>query len=885
MVSTRKVRKRPGIRISLEGCATMQNYTVADLLDPNNFLAYYFFFFFLALSLFFYFFFYFSKFAKRIKYQSRFALVAQTASNKHCQNKSDMSGPFPGMGPGHPYHDGNPYSSRDPRRSALSHRDNTEFPPSEYLVPARLIGASEEENSAIFAAATNRRRTKGRKPGAGLPRASTVHSAASVAKSSQKRQTDAQRLRTHPDLLCIENADPPRTALEARLKILKYHDADPHDGKPVQSENISFIWLPNASWVNDGMLSGFVFRVDGSEKRRDPTQTVPRATPVVADMFPRDKMLYGMLAIRLCNSKKNKLDLNPIDSLELYAENDFDTILRKTIQDGDDLSSDNAYAGFYISEDPTREWERNVWLVVSTGDKDISRTVHEYLKGDYNPQAAEDQSLQEIVDKMKYTLAQIQKASSSSGLSLTETEGVSRSDEKHEEDDVFMDDAIFTSPTDTGTRRDKPKVKKKASTRRSASKKVKEPLSTIQRLEKERLPEEKRAAWKYTKLIKEIHRLTQTHAINASASYASSSDMAPLSPELLLDKYAEEPKCVKHRSMTWENNLMKEPFMDAMLRRVKMKRWLVVSKLSEMLGFDLIKDFGIDPFDKNVDNYRNVVHVSVNSFVHNKRSAEMVFYSGAFCKHDMRGGLPVPISPLQGIRLLKGPPDTSAKSAEDKPNKKRAWSNSHRISTDRFRVVGSPEDTGDTKEIVGDDELRVFKLSSYTHVDKDEDLGGNWLLNNESVMSIDCHSGFPYGTGRSLAYIRLPPPPKSSASKTRNEEEENYTRKMESMVSSGRLPSHVVPTCEWGPRGVWVIGGSDGIRARQGRRVLFTWNNTEYPTHPRLARGMFRDRVAGFQTRETNLGWNPTFGSLHLQPKAVILHSPVDPLPHTFAGK
>jgi hypothetical protein len=419
--------------------------------------------------------------------------------------------------------------------------------------------------------------------------------------------------------------------------------------------------------------------------------------------------------------------------------------------------------------------------------------------------------------------------------------------------------------------------------------------------------------------------------------------------------------------MTWEGNLMKESFIDGMLLRMKEKRWLVASKLTSLLGFDLIEDFQIDPFDKNIDNHRNVVHVTTNTFVQNRRTAKMVYYSGSYCKHEMKGALPVPVSPLEGIQILKGPPKTGSGDDVPSSSKGATWSSVHCISDQRFRMVtpsmtskkgsdslggaskrgdtlgrpggphprslgqsqhrlppargrnrkasfmGSSDDTddestddsyddedstddstdeeyntedhsteknrsrGDTvTELSGGDALRVFKLCSYADIDEDEDLGGQWLLNKEHAKSIDCKGAFPFGTGRAMSYLRIPPP---ALSGDKSEEGKQYDRKMQRMVSGvGRVPGHIIPTSQWGPRGVWVIGGSDGIRARQGRRILFTWNDTDYPTHPRLARGVFRNRVEGFQTRETHMGWNPTFGSLGLQPKAVLLHSPVNPL-------
>jgi hypothetical protein len=717
-----------------------------------------------------------------------------------------------------------------------------------------------------------------------------------------------------------------------------------------------FAWLPNASWVGD-TLSGYVFSVDGSKKPSkiggsSERRLVAPSTPVVPDMFSADKMLYGMLCIRLTNTKKNKLGLNPIDSLELYSEKDMDVMLRETISDDMDLSSEGSYAGFYISEDPTREWERNGWIVISTGDLDISRTIHEYLKGDYNPYRAKDKRpLKDIVDDMKRTLDQVKRASASkskSGFDARE-----RSDDGDDDDEEAkeenVDDMIFPSASATANTRErsgkksrKKDRKKRSSKRRGGKRKTEQSRrdneheeaeilkSTTDRLLDAQLPEEERCAWKYAKLIKEIHRLIQVHATNAASNLDSS-------PEDFLGGYEGEPECVNHRDMRWEGHLMKESFISTMILRMKEKRWLVASKLAGILGFDLIQDFGIDPFDKNIDNHHNVIHVTTNTFSQNRRTAKMVYYAGSYCKHEMEGGLPVPVSPLQGIHILKGPPKRSSITSGSR-TPSTTWSNTSCISSARFRMaeegsgtaaskmsftsasgasgirsdgqraerkakstrggfLGSSESTDDETSsseytddsedyessryeaesakivpISGEEKLRIFKLCSYANVDGDDDMGGQWLLNKESRMSIDCKGAFPYGTGRCMAYLHILPPGNTG------EEEKNYERKVQRMMSSGRLPDHMVPTSEWGPRGVWVTGGSDGIRARQGRRVLFTWENVDYPTHPRLARGVFRDRVKGFQTRETHMGWNPTFGSLNLQPKAVILHSPINPL-------
>jgi len=794
-------------------------------------------------------------------------------------------------------------------------------------------------------------------------KAPSIQSSTVIAQSSQKRQTDDETLRKNPGYLVIDNADPSPRALSARMKILKYHDPNPKDGIPPQANHIMFAWLPNAAWVGDN-LSGYVFSVDGSKKpinigSSGERRLVSPSTPVIPDMFHPDKMMYGMLCIRLPNTKKNQLDLNPIDSLELYAEKDMDHMLRSTIKDDIDLSGEGSYAGFYISEDPTREWERNGWIVVSTGDIDISRTIHEYLKGDYNPYCSEDKrSLKTIVNEMKEILEQMKRVSEKESLRSSPSPRQLPSPGKHEEmrkvkrkgnsvkeggemEDEIIDDMVLSrgsSERSSSLKTGKKKLEKKrrkskkrsehlgrteSSSRDSGKKNVHK--STTERLVSAQLPEEERCAWKYSKLIKEIHRLIQVHATNAASKCDST-------PDMFLGGYKGEPECVKHRNMKWEEHLMKESFIEGMVLRMKEKRWLVASKLAGILGFDLSKDFDINPFDKNIDNHRNVIHVTTNTFSQNRRTAKMVYYSGAFCKHEMEGGLPVPISPLQGIHILKGPPKHGEFTGKGKfqktgklhkKGKETNWSSTHCISDQRFRFTktndekarvnppvnkrkerkprydssedetsssfdSDPDSDSDSEDqpmysttpIYGGEDLRVFKLCSYTTVDDDDDLGGRWLLNKESRMSIDCKGAFPYGTGRAMAYLRTPPPPPPLSGTLGKEKEENqqYEKKIQRMFSGGRLPEDIVPTSEWGPRGVWVIGGSDGIRARQGRRTLFTWGDTDYPTHPRLARGIFRDRVKGFQTRETHMGWNPTFGSLVLQPKAIVLHSPINPL-------
>lgn len=817
---------------------------------------------------------------------------------------------------------------------------------------------------------------------------SVIQSSTMITKTSQKRKTHDELLKNYPGILCIHNAFPTERALSVMEKILKYHDPNPTGGKPHLSDRIMFAWLPNASWVGE-TLSGYVFSVDGSEKSTpygDSTSggQASYSTPVVSDMFPREKMLYGMLCIRLPNTKKNSLSLNPIDSLELYSEKDMDDMLRDSIKDDDDLSGEGSYAGFYISEDSTREWERTVWIVVSTGDRDISHTIHEYLKGDYNPYAMRNnkKTMKDISDEMKSILKRVKDAA------IKSNDGASIDPTKHDEEDTFcgedefVDDMLFSQKSKEKSRKKRHSRRKKArahSEKRSLARSSTgggsrgknihkgtdtlsdDQKSTIERLLEVQLPEEERCAWKYSKLIKEVHRLIRAHATNAASEYGDS-------PDIILGDYEGEPECVRHRAMTWEGNLMKESFIDGMMLRMKEKRWLVASKLASVLGFDLNRDFDINPLDKNIDNHRNVVHVTTNMFVQNKRAAKMVYYSGAYCKHEMEGALPVPVSPLEGVHILKGPPLGGLPTAEDSRSKDsvcKPLSSVHCISGKRFQIVsssssakrfdgvssqggdnisiecedelgrrggrslarsttgrtnplhrasvnsrkasfmGSSEEDEETSssydssseeeeedsyvrgqqreerrrdaitELVGGEELRVFKLRSYADVDKDKDLGGQWLLNKEHPKSIDCKGAFPFGTGRAMSYLRIPP---CTLSGNKSEKGKQYEKKMHRIISVGKVPGHIIPTSEWGPRGVWVIGGSDGIRSRQGRRILFTWNDTDYPTHPRLARGMFRDRVEGFQTRETDMGWSPTFGSLVLQPRSVILHSPVNPL-------
>ncbi|MHA1682288.1 MAG: hypothetical protein ACTSUE_15230, partial [Promethearchaeota archaeon] len=603
---------------------------------------------------------------------------------------------------------------------------------------SRHPGSIHDHNSRIGRDSSSRGFTGHRRPGASrIPSerikrppkksAPVVQSSTMITKSSQKRKTHGELLKQNPGILCIDNAFPTEHAFTTMIKILKYHESNPMDGKPPSSNHIVFAWLPNASWVGE-TLSGYVFSVDGSKKSGDDTSRsrmmVP-STPVVPDMFPREKMLYGMLCIRLPNTKTNSLGLKPIDCLELYSEKDMDVMLRDLINDDTDLSVDGSYAGFYISEDPTREWERTVWVVISTGDRDISHTIHEYLKGDYNPYTSNNnnkKSLKEIAEEMKTTLDRVKAAA-------TKSKGTSSDTAKHDElcgEDEFVDDMVFshlstTKSTQSKTKKGRKKTKKKATARgkklrgKKSPKKEEEeeeeeenkaPKSTTERLEEVQLPEEERCAWKYSKLIKEIHRLIQAHAKNAASDYGGSQ-------EFVLGGYKGEPECVKHRAMTWETNLMKESFIDGMLLRMKEKRWLVASKLISILGFDLIQDFQIDPFDKNIDNHRDVIHVTINTFVQNKRTAKMVYYSGAYCKHEMKGALPVPVSPLEGIHILKGPPKTDSSILSKTISTTNAsWSSNHCISDNRFRmVVSSKTDSIGDKNTLGRPEGRFLSQS------------------------------------------------------------------------------------------------------------------------------------------------------------------------------
>lgn len=751
---------------------------------------------------------------------------------------------------------------------------------------------------------------------------------------------DKKNIYDHPSLLLISNADPPHNAWETMNRIIEYHNMDSTRGDGLQCQHIKFSWLPNASWMND-TLSGYIFTVDGSKRKKnivsvhDSHMNIYSPTPVVSEMFNREKILYGMLCIRLSNTVMNNLSLNPIESLEIYPDNDMDEKLREAIKDEIDLSSEGSYAGFYISEDQNRNWERSCWVVVSTGDIDISRTIYEYLKGDYNPNEIESKKpLESIAQETMEYLSNIERMDNEFKTGHSSTTDLLHKNNKK---------------SSSSRRKKKRKKEKKKKSLVNCEENIKEhddiddvddgephqhdeELSTTELLKLKQLSDEQKNAWRYAKLIKESHRLILTHAQNISSNHD-----IPI-PKVLED-YNGEPLCTQHRDMTWENHILKEHFIDSMIVHMKKKRWLIASKLVNILEFDLKSDFGIDPLKKNIEDNPNVIHLTTNTFVQNKRTSKIVYYSGAFCKNDMIGGVPVPISPLQGICILKGSPqkETPCESAHNEKKSTIKNENVPCISTKRFSVIelatqenefndqqtkkehedsltnphacgpsssssssshfvsseGSSYCSSDDNEeqseeisydenedeiinLVGGTKLNAFSLKPHSYFDDDDDMGGKLLSNNESKMIINCENAFPFGTGRQKAYIKIPPP---SSLDMKSRDDHQNEREFDDIYLKKHHPSHIVPISEWGPRGIWYVNGTKRtFKKKIGKKILFTWNDTRYPTHPRLAEGIFRNRVPGFQTRETNFGWVPTFGSIQLQPKAVILRSPINPI-------
>jgi hypothetical protein len=673
---------------------------------------------------------------------------------------------------------------------------------------------------------------------------------------------------------------------------MKAHDINPSDENPaLKRKNLCFVWMPNASWANDGRLNGYVFTVEGKEGHVSSTEP----TRVIPDMFPMDKMFYGTLCIRLPNEstlakrfskqrlRKTKIQtVSPLEMLHKSTPKEMEKKLNDALYDDKDFASDGSFAGFYVSRDPEREWEENVWIVVQTGDRDISRSVWYFLKGLYDPTKMNEEKANassSIIDRtnedededgeitskkhifvrdsisMQETLKRISEShntiSSSVGETLTEdVEDKENSCEEKEEENLksgvsktrrrrrrrrrkAVSQEYYSSSSDSSDYEDY--VDDDNDDEDEYQEEDTDLLSVEERLHSYFIHPDEKRAWKYAKVLNELYRRT--------ISYLPSG-VDPASKGVVRPSYVE-PK----EKVSWENDVIRESnFLISMERQVKLKRWSIAGKLANILGFDLSLDFNIHPEKMDVDNHVNVVHVTTNTFSFNKKNAKTTYYCGSFCRRDIVGALPVPISPLTGIKMLYGP--------------------------------SSPYDTNDSGEerfVKSTENTKEHQKRSYSVVDMDDDLGGVWSLKNEPKESEDCFGAFPYGTGRNASYLRLSP---SDIQGSESDIASRVTRAQQTSIGGVR----VIAPNEWGPSGMWSLSGAthasnmyDSTFRESSNSVLFTWNNKRYHSHPKLSRGMYRPRGKNFQIREANLGYKYTRGSLHLQPVAVQLSSPTDP--------
>lgn len=723
-----------------------------------------------------------------------------------------------------------------------------------------------------------------------------------ITSAHKRRSKAAKDLKESPGRLCIREAYPPSSVLNIWGRMMKAHDVKPDDGNPhLSRKNICFVWMPNASWASDGRLNGYVFTVEGKEghvSSRVPTRVIP-------DMFPPDKLFHGTLCIRLPNestlasrfSKKRRqmahiVNTSPIQAFNRMSVSDMERKLNEALDDTRDFCSDGSFAGFYVAQDPEREWEETLWIVVHTGDKDISRTVLYFLKGMYDPtkmsqakyeyqreisegEATSKHLFDHDIKAMQETLRRVSETSAGSGILDDARASDSFEKEEGEEDG---------GSEGRGKKKGKLRRRRKnaGGRKRNVSKEYysdsddsddddeyeyyydeedeedgyqeedTDLLTVEERLKPHVMDVNERKAWKYIKVMNEMYRRT--------VSYLPTG----VDPD---SKGVAQPAYSKPRpQVSWEKDVIREStFLSNMEHQVRLKRWRIAGRLANILGFDLAIDFNIHPEKRDVDNHVNVSHITTNTFGFNKKNAKTTYYCGSFCRRDIVGAIPVPVSPLTGIKILYGP-STSTSSP-----KNGVWGD-----VDRFLT---PTD---------EDRDTVVIKRSYSVVDNDDDLGGIWSIKNEPNDSEDCFGAFPYGTGREASYLRLSP--EDIAHAEGEEVSSRVTRAQQTSIGGVRI----VPPTEWGPRGLWMLSGagekdvyatttSSGTgpthapfrSIRNG--VLFTWNDKRFGRHPKLAKGVYRPRSRNFQMRERNLGWKSTLGSLHLKPIAVQMRSPIDP--------
>ena len=495
-----------------------------------------------------------------------------------------------------------------------------------------------------------------------LPKRKTEATSKVLEKAKAKRSQGEAASRDSPGMLCISEAYPTPPVLNVWGKLVKAHDANPMDGLPLQRNNLYFVWMPNASWANDGRIQGYVFTVEGKRGHGK-----YGSTPVIPDMFPATKMFYGTLCIRLPNivrssrkfSRRRKRmtkihETSPIDALSSMTPLEIEEHLNKALSDETDFSSDGSFAGFYTSVDPRRNNEINVWIVVQTGDRDISRSTWYFLKGLYNPSALNDAKRRSKKgDEHPFIVSQRQ---------LEDTYQHMRTRFRDNQDDGAVFDLVEKKEEGEvkakkrrpqRSRRRKHKPAKEFYSDEEESEESEEDdedtegedsdedeeeyvedetdlVSVEDRLHRCLLEEEEKKAWKYVRVLDQIYKQSISFLPDGS------------SPESV---GIERPKFLSSRDepVSWENDVVGESsFLMEMERQVRLKRWLIANKLAGILGYDLALDFNIHPEKRDVDNHPNVVHVTSNTFHFNKKNAKTTYYCGCFRRRDVTGAVPFP---------------------------------------------------------------------------------------------------------------------------------------------------------------------------------------------------------------------------------------------------
>jgi hypothetical protein len=748
------------------------------------------------------------------------------------------------------------------------------------------------------------------------------------------------------------------------------------DGLPPKVGNASITYLPNISYANANYLNGFVFAVDRPKNFNPYSMSGTKKTKVIADIFPKDKLFSGMTCVRLPNNLciASKKGQNPYEVVEDMGYIQLEHKLRETIKDYEDLSMEGSYAGFYVSQDLSRSGERQLWIVVSTGQIDISRTVHAYISGIYNPYVKSGSTYernipfskdlkkyQKHLNGLKEKVSEVLKnpsgnahgsedssfsgSSDDYGSNSSDSDSYSSDDDeeerrrrrrrrrrrkrkererrskgygKGEEEFGVDDDSGSSSKRDAIAEMEAAKALArkmrrqrllKQATSSSGGRKGEE-VNLKSKVSSKLMEDQQLQAWKYVKLLRgcfaEIRLLEKT----LNDTYYSKQDNEHLHP-------AEDPAYIRKRPMHWETTIMKEKFISDMCLQSELKRWLVVDKLAQLVGVDLFGQLGIDPTDSStLTKNENVISVTTNTFSTYNRASKMVFYSGSFCKTTLFGAVPVPISPLDGISILKGPMPKDDRTIKGKEPSDPSSEN----DTPPFTCVATMKDI-DTEESLPifstvrgkyDSSPFIQTVSGVKTYKVDMDLGGTWSVES-SQDSIYLRGAFPFGTGRKKKYLNPKPEflptlsgisdiselemdegsksyrktlinttnaktavivrsETSSADEDRSRKSRKGGRKdrrRKRSHHSKSVPPDMVPNDAWGPRGIIDSGNN---------KMLFTWGNTAYHSHPRLADGVFHPRNEAFQVREWQLGYQRNGDSLggmtQLMPYGVVLASP-----------